>query len=165
MMKDPSFRDFVLEQLSALNGLAVRPMFGGDGLYLSVFRRSGCRFGVRKRDKLRIKSAIRFCESDRALDGEFFGMIWKGRLWFRTDAASLPNYRALGAEPIPFGDDPDKSAYWSVPADVLEDASLLVTWATAAAMTPRRTARISAPAAKRAPPRKQPTALRRKRRS
>jgi len=71
------------------------------------------------------------------LDGEFFGMIWKGRLWFRTDGASREEYRALGAEPIPFGGDPSGNAYWSVPADVLEDAPLLLAWARAAAATPR----------------------------
>lgn len=89
------------------------------------------------------------------LDGEFFGLIWKGRLWFRTDAQSLAEYRALGAEPIPFGDDPASNVYWSVPADVLEDAPRLAAWARAAAATPRPKAqkasaiRVQAAAGKR----------------
>jgi DNA transformation protein len=71
------------------------------------------------------------------LDGEFFGMIWKGRLWFRTDERSREEYRALGADPIPFGDDLAENVYWSVPEDVLEHAGRLAEWARAAAATPR----------------------------
>ena len=71
------------------------------------------------------------------LGEEFFGMIWKGRLWFRTDARSREEYRALGAEPIPFGNDRSENTYWSVPEDVLEDAPRLRAWARAAAATPR----------------------------
>lgn len=33
-MTDSSFLDYVLEQLSALRKITVRPMFGGHGLYL-----------------------------------------------------------------------------------------------------------------------------------
>lgn len=32
-MKDESFKDFVLDQLSALDGLRSRAMFGGHGIY------------------------------------------------------------------------------------------------------------------------------------
>ena len=64
-------------------------------------------------------------------------MVWKGRAWFRTDDRSRPEYEALGSEPIPIGDDPAGSAYWSVPVDVLEDAPRLASWARAAAATPR----------------------------
>ena len=32
-MKDDSFKDFVLDQLSALDGLRCRAMFGGHGIY------------------------------------------------------------------------------------------------------------------------------------
>jgi DNA transformation protein len=71
------------------------------------------------------------------LGEEFFGMVWKGRAWFRTDERSRAEYRALGAEPIPFGKDPAKNQYWSVPEDVLEDAPRLRAWARAAAATPR----------------------------
>ena len=71
------------------------------------------------------------------LGGEFFGMVWKGRLWMRTDDRSRAEYRALGSEPIPFGDDPAGNTYWSVPEDVLEDPRRLADWARAAAATPR----------------------------
>jgi DNA transformation protein len=107
-VRDASFRDFVLDQLAGLDGLACRAMFGGHGLYL---------------------------------DGEFFGMIWKGRLWFRTDAKSRGEYRALGSLPIPFGGDPSGNSYWSVPEDVLEEGPRLEAWARTAAATPRPAAR------------------------
>lgn len=71
------------------------------------------------------------------LGEEFFGMVWKGRAWFRTDEASRAEYRALGSEPIGFGKDPDNNQYWSVPEDVLEDAPRLRAWARAAAAAPR----------------------------
>jgi DNA transformation protein len=71
------------------------------------------------------------------LGEEFFGMVWRGRAWFRTDDASRAEYRALGSEPIGFGKDPGSNQYWSVPEDVLEDASRLRAWARAAAATPR----------------------------
>jgi DNA transformation protein len=71
------------------------------------------------------------------LDGEFFGMVWKGKAWFRTDERSRAEYRALGAEPVPFGGDPAGNVYWSVPVDVLEDAPRLESWARAAAAAPR----------------------------
>ena len=81
------------------------------------------------------------------LGEEFFGMVWKGRAWFRTDERSRAEYRALGAEPIPFGKDYEQNRYWSVPEDVLEDGPRLRAWARAAAATPR-----SLPKRKRAKP-------------
>lgn len=86
------------------------------------------------------------------LGEEFFGMTWKGRLWFRTDARSREEYRALGSEPFPFGNDPAGNVYWSVPEDVLEDAPRLCAWARAAAATPR--AKDQRPAKPRAPRRR-----------
>jgi DNA transformation protein len=124
-MRDASLVEFVLDQLSTLDGVEGKRMFGGHGLYL---------------------------------DGEFFGMVWKGRAWFRTDDRSRAEYRALGSDPIPFGGDVANNVYWSVPIDVLEDAPLLVTWARAAAATPRPTAQRKArkKAAEKAKPKKPP---------
>ncbi len=85
------------------------------------------------------------------LGEEFFGMVWRGRVWFRTDARSRPEYRALGAVPIPFGDPGGEKCYWSVPEDVLEDPPRLVAWARAAAATPRP---VEQRKAARTPPRR-----------
>lgn len=71
------------------------------------------------------------------LGGEFAGMVWKGRLWLRTDDRSRAEYRALGSAPIPFGDEPAGNVYWSVPEEILEDAARLAAWFRAAAAVPR----------------------------
>ena len=110
-MRDASLVEFLLDQLSTLEGVDAKRMFGGHGLYL---------------------------------DGEFYGMVWQGRAWFRTDDRSRAEYQALGAVPIPIGDDFGGNVYWSVPVDVLEDAPLLAAWARAAAATPRPAAQRKA---------------------
>jgi DNA transformation protein len=88
------------------------------------------------------------------LEGEFFGMVYKGRIYFRTDEALRAEARSLGSDPIPFGDDPAGNVYWEVPADVLEDAASLARWARTAAASPRpaeqRKARKGKPAPRRA---------------
>jgi DNA transformation protein len=65
----------------------------------------------------------------------FFGLIYKDRLYFRTDEASRQEYEARGGEP--FRPRPKfaalKSSYYTVPADVLEDSEELVKWARTAA--------------------------------
>ena len=61
----------------------------------------------------------------------FFGLIYKDRLYFKTDDATRPEYEARGGEA--FRPRPRftalKAAYYTVPADVLEDSDELVQWA------------------------------------
>lgn len=92
-----------------------------------------------------VRSRAMFGGHGLYLEEEFFGMIVKGRLYLRTDERSREEYRALGSEPVPFGDDPAGNVYWSVPEDVLEDARLLREWAAAAALVPRKPKRASRP--------------------
>lgn len=102
-MAGEALRDFVLDQLADLP-VATRPMFGGHGFWL---------------------------------DGRFFGVISEGRLYFRTDEESRRDYleRGMGAlqpQHRPRGPKTvDRN--FEVPADVLEDAALLVRWAKRAA--------------------------------
>jgi DNA transformation protein len=84
-----------------------------------------------------VRSRAMFGGHGLYLEDEFFGMVWKGRLWLRTDERSREEYRALGSEPIPFGEDTSMNTYWSAPEDVLEDARLLKEWVRAAALVPR----------------------------
>jgi len=63
-MGDASFRDFVLEQLAALDGLRCTRMFGGYGLYGSE---------------------------------RFFGIVHNGRLYFKTNPDTLPEYLTCNA--------------------------------------------------------------------
>jgi DNA transformation protein len=93
------FVEYVIEQLQGLERLTSRRMFSGVGLYS---------------------------------DGLFFGLLYHERLYFKTDDTTRPEYEARGSE----GFRPPrpnltriKMRYYTVPADVLEDAEELVKWA------------------------------------
>jgi DNA transformation protein len=95
-----SFRDFVLEQLSALDSLRCKRMFGGHGLY----------------------------------SGElFFGIVFDGRLYFKTNPDTLPDFLAFNAAVFAPSEKQVLKNYREVPVDILEDASTLTTWARKAA--------------------------------
>jgi DNA transformation protein len=94
-MKDDSFKDFVVDQLGAVDGLVCRAMFGGYGLYLH---------------------------------GTFFGIIHKGRLYFRTNATTMPEYRKRGLKPFRPNPKQTLKTYYEVPVEILEDTDLLTLW-------------------------------------
>ena len=83
-------------------------------------------------------------------DGLFFGLLYHERLYFRTDDTTRPEYEARGSEG--FRPRPNikrmKMRYYTVPAEVLEDAEELVKWA--------RKATAVALAAENAKPAKKP---------
>jgi DNA transformation protein len=64
-------------------------------------------------------------------DGVIFGVIFKDRLYFKTDDESRREYVGLGMEGFqPRPDKPRlKMKYYTVPADVLEDGEVLLKWA------------------------------------
>jgi len=96
--KRDSFRDYVSEQLG--DGVEIRPMFGGYGLY----------------------------RGDR-----FFGIIFKGRLYFRTSPHSRKKYLEQGMKPFKPNARMTLKTYFEVPADVLEERETLHAWALEAA--------------------------------
>lgn len=103
----------MLEQLSGLDGLLVRAMFGGHGL---------------------------------SLDGVFFAILWRGRLYFRTTESSRKKYISAGMEPFRPSARQTLASYREVPLPVLEDPRELVRWAReAAAGTRVRAGRHGAP--------------------
>jgi len=63
---------------------------------------------------------------------EFFGILHQGRLYFRTNTHTRPDYIARGMSPFQPNPRQTLTSYYEVPADVLEDAETLVTWAQAA---------------------------------
>lgn len=77
----------------------------------------------------------------------FFGILFKGRMYLKTDAASAAEYRARGMRPFRPSAAQTLRTYYEVPADVLEDADELVRWAARAVRvqahtrTPRASAR------------------------
>jgi DNA transformation protein len=98
--KHDGFKDFVLDQLSELQGLTCRAMFGGYGLY--------------HREK-------------------FFGMIHKGRLYFKTDQTTAPRYRDRGMKPFKPTSNQTLKNYYEVPVQILEASDDLTAWASQAA--------------------------------
>ncbi len=95
-MAADSFRDFVLEQLVALDGLRCKRMFGGYGLY----------------------------------SGEvFFGIVFDGRLYFKTHPDTLDEYLDHHAAVFAPSEKQILKNYREVPVDILEDSERLSLWA------------------------------------
>jgi DNA transformation protein len=63
--------------------------------------------------------------------GTFFGLLYKERLYFKTDDSTRPEYEARGSEGFrPRANLKNmKMTYYTVPAEVLEDEDELVAWA------------------------------------
>ncbi len=99
MRKDSSFKDFIIDQLSGLDGVTARPMFGGHGLYRG---------------------------------GTFFGIISKGRLYFKTDDSTRPGYVELGMEAFRPNPRQTLKNYFEVPAEIMDEPDRLVDWAQTA---------------------------------
>lgn len=99
-MSADSFRDFVLEQLAALDGLRCKRMFGGYGLY----------------------------------SGEaFFGIVFDGRLYFKTHPDTLAEYLEHQTAVFAPTEKQVLKNYREVPVDILEDSERLLIWARKAA--------------------------------
>jgi DNA transformation protein and related proteins len=64
-------------------------------------------------------------------DALFFGLIDDDTLYFKTDESNIAEYQARRMPRfMPFPDRPESVlGYHQVPADVIEDAELLVAWA------------------------------------
>ncbi len=88
-------------------------------------------------------------------DGTFFGILYRGRLYFKTDAATRPVFVAAGMGPFQPNAKQCLPAYYEVPAAVLEDAVELRAWALRAAQF--------GPAGKVVKPKQSPPAKRRRR--
>jgi DNA transformation protein len=99
-VRNDSFKDFVLDQLTDLRGVTCRAMFGGYGLY----RRE-----------------------------VFFGIIHKGRLYFKTDEATRKDYNERGMKPFRPNAKQTLKSYYEVPVDIIEDQEQLTAWAERAA--------------------------------
>lgn len=59
----------------------------------------------------------------------FFGIIHQGRLHFKTDQKTVQPYVDAGMKPFHPNNTQTLKSYYEVPADVIEDADQLVTWA------------------------------------
>src|SRR5688500_11833581 len=60
---------------------------------------------------------------------DFFGIVFDGRLYFRTDESTRDAYIAQGSGPFQPTPRQRLKNYYEVPADVIEDRAQLVEWA------------------------------------
>lgn len=67
--------------------------------------------------------------------GKFFGIVFQGRLYFRTSVATRAAYLGRGMEPFRPNAKQRLNSYYEVPADVIEDADELSRWANEALLT------------------------------
>lgn len=71
------------------------------------------------------------------LGQRFFAILYRGRVYFRTDDANRAAYTARGMEPFRPNARQTLGTYYEVPADVVEDPEELARWARKAAATAR----------------------------
>lgn len=71
----------------------------------------------------------------------FFGILHRGRLYFRVSEGERADYVAQGMEPFRPNARQTLTGYYEVPVDVIEDSETLVAWAEralAASSAPRK---------------------------
>jgi len=59
----------------------------------------------------------------------FFGIVHKGRLYFKTNATTASRYREREMKPFRPSAKQTLNTYYEIPLDVLEDAGELTIWA------------------------------------
>jgi DNA transformation protein len=62
-------------------------------------------------------------------DGAFFGIIFKGRLYFKTNATTAKSYIEKGMKPFRPNAKMTLKTYYEVPVDIIEDSDRLTKWA------------------------------------
>ena len=62
----------------------------------------------------------------------FFGIIHRGRLYFKTDPTTTPRYRDRGMKPFKPSSTQTLKNYYEVPVEVLESPDDLTAWASQA---------------------------------
>ena len=63
------------------------------------------------------------------LDDLFFGILFKGALYFKTDLTSRPAYVKRGMKPFRPNSRQLLKNYYQLPVDIIEDSDQLVVWA------------------------------------
>jgi DNA transformation protein len=62
----------------------------------------------------------------------FFGIIHKGRLYFKTDEVTVAEYRKSKMQPFRPNAKQTLKSYYQVPVEIIEDSERLMQWAEAA---------------------------------
>ena len=68
----------------------------------------------------------------------FFGIVHKGRLYFKVDDSSVGEYRQRKMKPFRPNPKQTLKSYYQVPVEILEDADELTRWAKDAVACQRR---------------------------
>ena len=63
--------------------------------------------------------------------GKIFGILFQGRLYFKTNATTRAAYVGRGMKPFRPNVKQRLNSYYEVPADVIEDTTQLEAWARA----------------------------------
>lgn len=66
------------------------------------------------------------------LDETFFGIIHKGRLYFKIDDSTVDEYRKHKMKPFRPNPKQTLKSYYQVPVDIIEDGDRLCQWAVKA---------------------------------
>lgn len=59
----------------------------------------------------------------------FFGILYQGRLYFKTDETNRVNYTAHGMQPFRPNAKQTLKNYYEVPLEIVDDREALVAWA------------------------------------
>jgi DNA transformation protein len=59
----------------------------------------------------------------------FFGIIYRGALYFKVGSATIEDYRAAGMGPFRPGKKQTLRSFYAVPVEVLEDRARIIEWA------------------------------------
>lgn len=74
-------------------------------------------------------------------DGMMFGLEADGRIYFKVDEQTRPDYERAGSEPFRYSSKDRASvamSYWMLPEDVLEDHEKALAWADKAIQAAQR---------------------------
>lgn len=63
----------------------------------------------------------------------FFGIIFNGQLFFKTEPATRTRYVEMGMKPFQPNEKQTLKSYYGVPVDIIEDREQLTAWALEAA--------------------------------
>lgn len=61
-------------------------------------------------------------------DGKFFALLDNDELYLKVDDANRPEFEKAGCQPFEPWEGHVMNGYWSVPAEVLEDPTVLAEW-------------------------------------
>jgi DNA transformation protein len=71
-------------------------------------------------------------------DEVFFGIIHKGRAYFKIDDSTIGEYRRHKMKPFRPNAKQTLKTYYAVPAEILEDSDLMFEWAAKAVLCQRK---------------------------